>query len=137
MDMLIKFKYLKNNIKSWGDFWTLCDPCMKEYLELFMQSDEVKPKSKSSLKLLHEDLFILNDKEFPLVQFIEETSKDIHHKFYETCDFFIEYTEYGEAIDVIPLTELEGMRALGHDEGVSFDVVDSPFYLRSINVLLN
>lgn len=129
MDMLIKFKYLKNNIKNWGDFWTLCDPFMKEYLGMFMRCDEVKPKSKDSLIFLHDDLFILNDNDFPIIQLAEETTKDIHNKFYETCDYSIEYTEYGEAIDVIPLTELESMKDLGHEKGIYFDVVESPFKL--------
>ena len=121
------FHFARNNAVTWGDFWMICDPQTQDFCSVFMQADDRAPGKGELLSEIDDEVFILSDPIFPIVQCAEESTSDIGRDFMR--DFCIETleTEYGELINLYSIENINTLLAESKNLGISVEAVNAPF----------
>ncbi|WP_226597027.1 hypothetical protein [Marinobacter nauticus] len=126
--LLVNYKIARENAKTWGDFKTIIGRAnFTQFYEVFLLSDSYEPSDGDVLDEIAEDVWLLNDSEFPATQCAEETTSLVGD--YIPLIYRLDRltTEYGRFIDFYSVDEIENIKAVLQAQGMMVEVCNLPF----------
>jgi hypothetical protein len=122
-DFSERFLEARASAGTWREFLGHFSADEVEFLECFMESDEVQPLPDDLLDSLSEDVWILFDGEFPIPQFAEETYATLQGlSLKQVGKFEIIKTEYGAPIGIYETSRLDKLRDQLGKHGFSVEI---------------
>jgi hypothetical protein len=96
-----RFHFAQQTARTWGEFLRELDDGA-DYLEDFMQFDEVEPRDRDRLEDLRGSIWVLDNDEFPLTQCAQESFQFYGHHFPECAGTVKIRTEYDMPLLLYP-----------------------------------
>jgi hypothetical protein len=118
----LNFFSARQQAATWGEFWSSLDSRCRDFLQPFMQNDDVKPEADSKIENLYE-MWIFHDSEFPMTQLAEETYTEIKESLPLDLMSHELRTEYHHHIGIFPTDRFESLRAHLGEAGIEVDKV--------------
>ena len=125
--MAINYKYALGNADTWRDFRLICGPDLCNYMSVFLEWDEREPRDTDLISHLREDIWVLNDPDFPLLQFLEETTTFHGKKFALEDPALRVETEWGNHVDLYSLESAENLLSHAREKGLKVESVNFSF----------
>lgn len=117
-DVLQNFTCALKTSETWGDFWAACTDATRSFIGIFLSIDEVEPRSSDLLSKLSEDVFILNDAEFPMPQMSDSEANGLGSQFLESFQLSVVRTEYGGKVCLYDVSRAREIVAAARKESV-------------------
>lgn len=98
-DFFVRFINALEIAITWGDFLNSLQKNEKDFIKPFTESDEIQISQFDYIDSIIDEIFILNDYEFPLIQLAEEAYSEINGiNFSSTCPVEESFTDYDKPI---------------------------------------
>jgi hypothetical protein len=75
-DFLERFYAARNHSKTWGEFLSEIGDFGRRFVSVFCEYDRPRPQDEDLIEDIRHDVFILDDREFPITQCADETYND-------------------------------------------------------------
>lgn len=125
--LVVNYKIARENAKTWGDFKTIIGRAnFTQFYEVFLLGDSYEPSDGDILDEIAEDVWLLNDSEFPATQCAEETTGLVRDYIPHIYRLERLTTEYGHFIDFYSVDEIENIKAVLQDQGMIVEVCNFP-----------
>lgn len=125
--IMVNFFFAREHAKTWSDFWCIGGPILREYCKAFIAADEYRPNDNDLLADISDDVWILNDCEFPGVQCAEETTSRYGDLFPTQYRIGAIHTEYGHRIDLYSNENNEQLLDVTKSLGIELEKIRAPF----------
>jgi len=125
--MATNYFYAMDNAETWGDFKAICGPNFCEYSSVFLENDTYKPSDGDLLSDIKEDVWILDDADFPIEQFLQETTMNHGENFPTELRARTVQAESGCDIDLYPSGETASLLRKLREEGIVVESVNLTF----------
>lgn len=127
--MAIRHFFARDYAETWGDLRVLCGAEFWDFCSPFIEGDpsDYRPCDDDLLEEIQDEIWILYDGDFPMMQFAEETTTLHGSKFPTHLRSRVVRTEYGHDIDLYPSEDMDRVLKEAKATGLSVECLKAEF----------